>query len=63
MEDITEHKEGTFVIKPMDCRRFQVDWDRVKTVDDVKRLIKALKPNFYGTETIAGIEDLVVEVK
>jgi hypothetical protein len=42
---------------------YEVDYDKVKTVKDVVRVLKAIKVMFYGEEYIKGIEDLVKEVK
>lgn len=47
----------------IDRRQFQVDWDNVKTVEDLKRLLATFRFVFHGSVTVEGVKDLVKEVK
>lgn len=38
---------------------YKVQWDRVKTLDDVKRILVALDFAFERTCDVSGIQDLV----
>jgi len=38
---------------------YVIDWDKVQSLDDVKRLLKALHISFEPNADIASIKDLV----
>jgi hypothetical protein len=42
-------------------KEYVLDIDKIKTLDDVKLILKNLNIVFYGEETIKGIEHLVKE--
>ena len=42
---------------------YEVDWEKVQTIDDLKRVIKSMGIRFNGDQWVKGVEDLVRVVK
>lgn len=42
---------------------YEVDWDKVQTLDDLKRVIRSMGIRFNGDHWIKGVEDLVRVVR
>jgi len=38
---------------------YVIDWDKVQTVDDLKRLLRAMQISFDGDHDVSDIQDLV----